>query len=341
MTFVLVSYNQSRYIEAALESAFSQTYNPLQIIVSDDCSTDGTFEIIESMAADYSGNHELVVRQTIKNLGVIRNVFETCRMASGEIVVIAAGDDVSYSDRCEHHAALYADESVSAVTSHFDLIDAEGKFLSKGNSAPLKADSDSAMPRYFKNFLHPYIVIQGSTASYRRRIFNIHLPSDLTLDFAEDNLLNFMVYASGNRVATLNRDVVGYRMHDTSLGSRRIVHSDTEAEEKGITLYARQQRNMLITFRYLQRVLDPDSIFVNSRAIDMDTSRFELFLNWQKMNLCVRIGALGRAVWRCDFQLARWQVVRLLGDYPLYQPRRFMVLAASLLKKIITFDLRS
>jgi hypothetical protein len=43
VTFALFVYNQEKYIREAVEGAFSQTYEPLEIILSDDCSTDRTF----------------------------------------------------------------------------------------------------------------------------------------------------------------------------------------------------------------------------------------------------------------------------------------------------------
>ena len=40
VTFALFAYNQEQYIREAVEGAFSQTYEPLEIILSDDCSSD-------------------------------------------------------------------------------------------------------------------------------------------------------------------------------------------------------------------------------------------------------------------------------------------------------------
>jgi len=44
VTFALVAYNQEQYIREAVEGAFAQTYEPLEIILSDDCSSDRTVE---------------------------------------------------------------------------------------------------------------------------------------------------------------------------------------------------------------------------------------------------------------------------------------------------------
>ena len=52
VSFVVLCYNQESFIREAFNSALLQTYSPLEIIVSDDCSTDGTFDVVQQMAND-------------------------------------------------------------------------------------------------------------------------------------------------------------------------------------------------------------------------------------------------------------------------------------------------
>ena len=68
VTFALFAYNQEKYIREAVKGAFSQTYEPLEIILSDDCSSDRTFEIMQEMAKAYQGPHRVVARTNRKNL---------------------------------------------------------------------------------------------------------------------------------------------------------------------------------------------------------------------------------------------------------------------------------
>ncbi len=57
VTFALFSYNQERFIREALRGALAQTYSPLQIVISDDCSQDRTFKIIQEQAAGSGQRH--------------------------------------------------------------------------------------------------------------------------------------------------------------------------------------------------------------------------------------------------------------------------------------------
>lgn len=100
-TFVVCAYNQEQTIEAAVRAAFAQTYDPLEIILSDDCSTDKTFNIMTALAAGYTGRHKVVLNRNSANLGIAGHVSRVFGLSNGVWVVLAAGDDVSTPERTE------------------------------------------------------------------------------------------------------------------------------------------------------------------------------------------------------------------------------------------------
>lgn len=95
VSFLLLAYNQEQFIREAVEGAFSQTYSPLEIILSDDCSSDQTFEIMREMARSYSGPHKIVLNRNTENLGLGAHYSTAMEITNGEIIAIAAGDDIS------------------------------------------------------------------------------------------------------------------------------------------------------------------------------------------------------------------------------------------------------
>ena len=99
VTFAVFAYNQEKYICEAVRGAFSQTYEPLEIIISDDCSTDKTFEIIQQMVANYYGPHEIVINKNEINLGISPHVRKIHEISRGRFIVHAAGDDISMPNR--------------------------------------------------------------------------------------------------------------------------------------------------------------------------------------------------------------------------------------------------
>ena len=69
LSLLIITYNQEDYIRETLEGAFSQNYSPLEIVISDDNSTDGNFSIIKDMVSEYAGPHTIIINQNSQNLG--------------------------------------------------------------------------------------------------------------------------------------------------------------------------------------------------------------------------------------------------------------------------------
>src|SRR5688572_9969862 len=95
LSYVLLTFNQDQYVQAALSSALAQTYQPMEIIISDDYSTDQTYPIICSLVSNYQGPHRIRVRKNDKNLGIGEHLNAVMQIASGKLIIMAAGDDVS------------------------------------------------------------------------------------------------------------------------------------------------------------------------------------------------------------------------------------------------------
>ncbi|MBQ4114694.1 glycosyltransferase [bacterium] len=91
VSIVCITYNQEKYIAQAIESFLMQKTNfDVEIIISDDCSTDSTPQIIEEYAKK-NPNIKPILRE--KNIGAINNYIETLALATGEYVIVNEGDD--------------------------------------------------------------------------------------------------------------------------------------------------------------------------------------------------------------------------------------------------------
>lgn len=96
---VCITYNQRPYIKDAITSILDQDYPYLKVIISDDCSTDGTAEAIEEILATYKGPHSVEFIKQERNQGLIRNLWSACEKIENGLVVLAAGDDISLPSR--------------------------------------------------------------------------------------------------------------------------------------------------------------------------------------------------------------------------------------------------
>jgi glycosyltransferase involved in cell wall biosynthesis len=107
VTFVLFTYNQEPYIEDAVQSALAQDYPYLKIIISDDCSNDNTLKLAKKIVKEYSGKHLVVCRSNSSNLGVMGHLNYAMSKIDTELVVLAAGDDISFPHRVSRIVDTY------------------------------------------------------------------------------------------------------------------------------------------------------------------------------------------------------------------------------------------
>jgi glycosyltransferase involved in cell wall biosynthesis len=128
VSIVFISYNQELFIRESVISALSQTYSPLEIIFSDDCSKDRTYEIICEEVSSYQGRHKIILNRNKNNLGVADNLNKAMELSRGKFIVQQEGDDISVPWRVEKLVRRWLDQKnhVDLVCSYFEEIDVNG-----------------------------------------------------------------------------------------------------------------------------------------------------------------------------------------------------------------------
>lgn len=99
VTFLVLCYNQQEFIEDCVKGALAQDYPVAEFIFSDDGSSDSSYEKLCSAVARYGKNRPVIVRKNPRNMGLIPHFNAMMAMATGELVVLAAGDDISFPER--------------------------------------------------------------------------------------------------------------------------------------------------------------------------------------------------------------------------------------------------
>ena len=136
VSFCVKSYNQRELLKEALRGAFAQTYRPLEIVISDDGSTDGSWELIESAREDFfrkvergdvPNNVTVVVNRNEKNLGNLGNWQKICEIAKGELFIKADGDDISLPNRTDEVVKAWIADGKKALVVYHSAIKIDGR----------------------------------------------------------------------------------------------------------------------------------------------------------------------------------------------------------------------
>lgn len=221
VTFALFAYNQEKYIREAIEGAFEQTYSPLEIILSDDCSTDRTFEIMQEIAATYKGRHKVIARRTMRNVGTFAHVVEVADIASGGLIVLAAGDDISKQNRVLEMVKHWQTTGAWGICSRYDICDADGKIINKNQRSEDLFAPTCELRRYFLSVDPDLQIIHGATSAYDIRSFSL-LPKQYPDHImSEDGVLSVFLGAFDKKCIFIDNSLVIYRQHDEAITMTR------------------------------------------------------------------------------------------------------------------------
>lgn len=132
---VLICYNQQQYIDEAVKGVLSQSYDVGEFIFSDDCSTDDTFAKLKLAVDKYGAGKNIVVRKNASNMGLIAHVNAVMVASTGELVVIAAGDDISFPNRVAKIVETYL-AAGRPMLLHSKAVAIDGHGVATGNEFP-------------------------------------------------------------------------------------------------------------------------------------------------------------------------------------------------------------
>lgn len=177
ITVLMPAYNAARYIDKAVASVLSQTYQHFELLIMDDGSTDETRDIL----ARYQDGRIRVVRR--KNRGLGCTLREGIQLSNGRYIARMDADDESVPDRLAlQRQFLQANENCGVVHSCADFIDENGAVV--GRNVGVRADSISTKWQLiWKNALiHPTVMIRTDVLTRHDINYDAELKSSEDFD---------------------------------------------------------------------------------------------------------------------------------------------------------------
>lgn len=122
ISVLIPMYNRKHYISDAIDSVLNQTFQDFEIIIRDNCSTDGSFEFVrDKYAAEISSGRIKLIRN-FKNLGEYANVARLFASAQSEYVHVLHSDDFMLPHALEHLYYVAKETNADVVHSSFRYI---------------------------------------------------------------------------------------------------------------------------------------------------------------------------------------------------------------------------
>lgn len=130
VSIIVITYNSSKYVLETLQSAKAQTYQNIELIISDDSSQDQTVEICKNWLIENEGRFVNTQIITVKkNTGIPANCNRGVKASKGEWIKLIAGDDILYTS-CIEKNIIHVSENTQIEVLFSDLM----KFTIKDSS---------------------------------------------------------------------------------------------------------------------------------------------------------------------------------------------------------------
>jgi glycosyltransferase involved in cell wall biosynthesis len=112
----MITYNQADFVSDAIQSVIDQTYPNIQLVISDDASSDDTPVILKDF---YEKNPKLILLNVNKsNMGITKNFNVALERCTGEYVVFLDGDDIFLPEKLDRQQKFMLENPQFAVSYH-------------------------------------------------------------------------------------------------------------------------------------------------------------------------------------------------------------------------------
>lgn len=162
----IITYNQEDVIERTLASILSQIDYVYEICVSDDCSSDRTWEILLEYSHNYPGLFRL--ERNDPNLGIFENTEKVWSLPSGDLVFDLAGDDCvcdnwfkTVVEFIQEHKIDYKNEKICIAGDYINIYPNGDSFIIRNNHITKQA--------------HPLRLYERGLVKTRSNVFSINV----------------------------------------------------------------------------------------------------------------------------------------------------------------------
>ena len=317
-SFVVYAFNQQEFISDAVRAAVMQDCQPIEIVLSDDCSDDETFDVMRSTMSECNSAHRVVLNRNERNQGLIGHVNSSHDIASGDILIAAAGDDISHPDRARRIIQLFESSDALLVHSLVNPIDGDGRPVPNVDPRGLFTKSSITRPLTAATAMSLYV---GASSAWSKVLFEKFGPIRHSHAY-EDSILGFRAALEG-RVGFIDDRLLDYRVGGCASENHELTATSLQ-EHRQKRLLKHKRESAILDQRlhdcHTFGLDDKDSIVVHiQRALSKSRlaaklleskpstsfSKFQ-FGNWSSVGLRPRIRELAAVI--------KWRVTTLRGN---------------------------
>ena len=280
---VVTTFNGRKYIKEQLDSLKNQTVPFDEVLILDDCSSDGTPDFIADYIQKYELNSWRLIRNK-ENQGWKKNFKLGFDMASGDLIYPCDQDDIWDLEKNEIMSkVLWSDNSINVLSTNFKtIIEGDRRFSGYTRNEKRMTNNESVIKVEFDE-KWSYTRRPGCTYCFRRSFYE-EIKTLWNTEYAHDSILWCMAILS-NSLGLLQKPLITFRRHGDNATSL------VKKSRSELIKYSADTRAMYLNYkRIAEDQKNYDKEIIIQRGIDFLANR-EKMLKKRSIMLWIMIFA--------------------------------------------------
>jgi glycosyltransferase involved in cell wall biosynthesis len=254
ISVVMTTYNGSKFLVAQIESIMAQTRHPDEVVIVDDCSTDNSYEILQTYQAKYPGL--IRVYQNFSRLGINKNFEKAAQLSTGALIFFSDQDDVWNPEKIQTMVDRF--DGVSLLYSNAVIIDEQGRVISESELEFNDVPAISGNPLIY---LLQSNSISGHNILITKELLHTAIPFSSNIVY--DHWLG-IVACLNEGIAFIDNALVMHRMHNSNAMNnpslQKGVHNIHAVKISKLQAFRRDSAKKLSAIKRIFEIGSPDEV---------------------------------------------------------------------------------
>ncbi len=215
---LLATYNGEKYLKEQIDSILSQTYTEFRLLISDDCSTDTTRQILEEYRKK---DKRIVLYFQNENLGIIRNFEFLLKKVENEYYMFSDQDDIWKKDKIEKSIKRLEETNSDLVYTDLEVVDEKLNII---YNSYWKLKGIYRKIKKYNNFESLYLnnFVTGCTIISKKSLINSFLPLPNTSKYVLHDYWIPLIISQKGKIEYIEEPLIKYRQHkNNKIGSKK------------------------------------------------------------------------------------------------------------------------
>lgn len=280
---LMATYNGEKYIKEQIDSILNQSFSDFRLLISDDCSTDCTREILNQYVEKDS---RVVVFLQNKNLGIVRNFEYLMEKVENEYFMFSDQDDIWQKDKVRKSIDILTKTDSDLVYTDLEVVDEN---LKVKNQSYWKLKGFYKKIKKYNNFESLYLnnYITGSTMLVKSGWLEKILPLPKKSQYILHDYWTALVVSKFGKMTYIKEPQIKYRQHsENEVGSKRRTDTINRFEE---------MRNLFIEVKkdHFKNFMQNADVFSDENIKNLNKTAYRYFDELKKVkNISLKNGKL-------------------------------------------------